>query len=156
MHRKLLTMKRSMIGKFGRSTSGATAIEFAILIVPTIYASLYAIDIGHTYMVASSLDSASVILTEQIRSGEARSLTQANFCQRTGLSYCDPEKLGVQVTQLSATAVPSKPLPGSFSMTIPAAGEAVMAVLVYEVSPIAPSLNRDNLVLRAGGFTSAQ
>lgn len=149
-------MKRSMIGKFGRSTSGATAIEFAVLAVPVIFASLYAIDLGRTYMVASSLDAASVTLTEQLRSGEARSLTQANFCARTKLSYCDPEKLGVQVMQLSPTTVPPKPAPGTFSLNIPAGEEAVMAVLVYEVSPIAPSLNRDDIVLRAGGFTSAR
>ncbi len=147
---------RSRARQFRHAHSGATAIEFAILVPPLIFASLFAIDLGNTYMIASSLDGASAALTEEIRSGEAATLTQGNFCTRLGLAYCDAERLGVNVAPLTVQGAPPPPAPGSFAINLPTGGGATIATLVYRVSKVAPGLERDDLILRAGGFTSAQ
>ena len=142
--------------RFRRARRGATAIEFAILVPPVIFASLFAIDLGNTYMVASSLDAASATLTEEIRAGRAGSISEGNFCERVKLSYCDFSKLGVNVEQLRPFGHSSDPTPGTFSINLPAGGGPTMATLTYSISKVAPAIDREDLIIRAGGFTSAQ
>ncbi len=66
----MLIAARSLLRRFGRARSGATAVEFAIVALPFLFMMMGILQIGLIFFVQTDLDNASATARRMIRTGE--------------------------------------------------------------------------------------
>lgn len=143
---------RGLLSRLSRDSSGATAVEFAIVSVPFLMFVLGIIGIGLHFFTTSTLESAVETASRQILTGQAQSggLTLGDFKQlitEQGSGLLKPKNLNVHIQKAPnwASLTPVQCLNGNGALTPPAgnvgdrvdkysggAGEVVLVTACYE------------------------
>jgi Flp pilus assembly protein TadG len=145
----------SFLGRFRRSRSGATAVEFAIVAMPFI-ATMFAIfDVSLVYFAQSALENGVASAARQIRTGQAQTtnMTAAQFkalvCTRVQpLLACD-DRLMIDVRKFTSFGTIAMPPPldvngnftGNTQFQTGVAGDIVVARAYYAWPILTPSGN---------------
>lgn len=114
-------MKKSSLFRkwraFGRDTTAATAVEFALVAFPFFISILAIYDISNAYMASTALENGTLRIARQIKTGEiqAQNLTPAMFRQRlcdevSELLACD-QRLQVDVRPFAQFNQANLPMP---------------------------------------------
>ena len=92
--------------EFARNCEGATAVEFAIVVVPVLLLLLGIVDFSILTWRVANLDHAAIELHGSIRQGIAAAGTYRQiFCDASGaLVSCDPDALSLRVAPLDNIA----------------------------------------------------
>lgn len=71
-------MRPAVHRRFARDRRGATAIEFALLALPFVFAMFAVLEYGYVYLINASMDNAVAVASRLIRTGQAQTQTQTS------------------------------------------------------------------------------
>ena len=112
----------SFLRRFSGASSGATAIEFAIVAVPFLFMMFSILEIGRLYMLSSVLEDATMDAGRRIRTGEMQqsgasaATFKAAVCERMSVfeGECNQRlTVDVRVMPQFANQTPPNPVSGS-------------------------------------------
>jgi Flp pilus assembly protein TadG len=149
-------MSRRLLG-FGRDTSGAMAVEFALVVAPLLFMLFAIIELALVFLVSSTLDNATTQTARTIRTGAVQTAggstatsIRNTICANLGWLQAQCQtNLSVDVRTFSQFTNPTIPDPvsngvfntGSLTYAPGAQGDIVLVRAFYRWKLITPFLN---------------
>lgn len=129
---------------FWRRDEGATAVEFALLVIPFIFLLLMIVDVALMYLVGGSLTNATQVVARQIRVGTitssntSYSTLKSKICAQTMFAVNCTSKIYVSIREITDSSTISSGSPLDSNGNFPTAqtyytgiGSSTILMLVY-------------------------